>query len=128
MADYIVPTVNNTYFKINSKDFSKYVNELKVNVDVNYNAQTNAAGDSVVDYVNKKRSIEVGIIPLNDEAMAELQAAIDAFNVSISFRNPLTNELEDGVNCIIPSFGVEYYTIQVGKVSYKAFSLSFIEL
>lgn len=117
-----------SYFKINDIDFSKYVNELNVETNVNYNSQTNAAGDSVVDYINKKRTIEVGIIPLDDAAMAELQAAIDAFNVSISFRNPLTNTLESGVNCIIPSFGVEYYTIQVNKVSYKAFSLSFIEL
>lgn len=117
-----------SYFKINNIDFSKYVNELKVETDVNYSAQTNAAGDSVVDYINKKRTIEVGIIPLNAEAMADLQAAIDAFNVSISFRNPLTNELENGVNCIIPSFGVEYYTIQINRVMYKAFSLSFIEL
>lgn len=126
MADYTVPNIN-TYFKINDIDFSMYVNELKVEVDVNYNAQTNAAGDSVVDYINKKRTIEVGIIPLNATAMANLQAAIDAFNVSISFRNPLTKALEH-INCIIPSFGVEYYTIQVGNVSFKAFNLSFIEL
>ncbi|MBQ9913530.1 MAG: hypothetical protein IJO73_04810 [Clostridia bacterium] len=111
------------YFKIDNTDFSKYVNELKVNSDANYVAQTNAAGDTVVDYVNKKRTIEVGIIPLTSESMSNLQAAIDAFNVSISFRNPLTNELEEGVNCIIPSSGVEYQTIQTNKVMYKAFTL-----
>ena len=116
------------YFKINNQDFSMYVNELKVDTENNYNAQTNAAGDTVVDYINKKRSIEVGIIPLNDTAMAALQTAIDAFNVSISFRNPKTNQLEENVNVIIPSSGVEYYTIRADKVMYKAFSLQFIEL
>ena len=37
------------YFKINDIDFSDYVSELKVNKSANYNVQTNAAGDSVVD-------------------------------------------------------------------------------
>ena len=117
-----------SYFKINNVDYSMYVNELKVSKDVNYNAQTNAAGDTVVDYVNKKRTIEVGIIPLCCEDMISLQQAIDSFNVSISFRNPLTNTLEENVNCIIPSDEVEYYTIHADGAMYKAFSLEFIEL
>ena len=83
---------------------------------------------TVVDYINNKRTLEVGIIPLDDTAMAALQSAIDDFSVSISFRNPRTNELEANVSCIIPTDTVEYYTIQVGKVMYKAFVLQFIEL
>lgn len=117
-----------SYFKIGNNDYSIYTNELKIDKEANYNMQTNAAGDSVVDYINSKRVIEVGIIPVDDTAMAKLQADIDAFNVSISFRNPKTNALEENVNCIIPSNSVEYYTIQADKVSYKAFTLSFIEL
>ena len=116
------------YFKIDNVDYSTYVNQLKVNKSSVYNAQTNAAGNSVVDYINSKREIEVGIIPLNDTAMQQLQTAIDAFNVSISFRNPKTNALEENVNCIIPENGVEYYTIQANKVMYNAFTLKFIEL
>ena len=117
-----------TYFKIGNADYSEYVNELKVKKDANYNAQTNAAGDTVVDLINHKRVIEVGIIPLNGEEMAALQTAIDAFNVSISFRNPQTNALEENVNCIIPSNDVEYYTIQVNKVMYEGCTLQFTEL
>lgn len=117
-----------TYFKIGDKDYSMYVNELNISTDTNYNAQTNAAGDTVVDYINKKRSIEVGIIPLNDAVMADLQADIEAFNVSISFLNPNTKLLEENVNCIIPSNKVEYYTIQTNKVMYKALTLTFTEL
>ena len=60
------------YFKINDIDFSDYVNELKINKSANYNVQTNAAGDSVVDYINKKRTIEVGIIPLYSDDMIAL--------------------------------------------------------
>lgn len=116
------------YFKINNRDFSNYVSSLKVDKAVNYNAQTNAAGDTVVDYINSKRVIEVGIIALNSDVMSELQSYIEAFNVAISFRNPKTNNLEEFVNCIIPSNSVDYYTIQDNKVMYKAFTLKFNEL
>lgn len=116
------------YFKINNHDYSKYVNALNVGTEHNYNAETNAAGDTVVDYINKKRVIEVGIIPLDDAVMAGLKADIEQFNVSVSFLNPNTKKLETGVNCIIPENKVEYYTIQSGKVMYKAFTLQFEEL
>lgn len=114
------------YFKIGKTDFSNIVNELKVDNTSNYNSQTNAAGDTVVDYINTKRIIEVGIIPLDDTDMANLQTAIKDFNVMISFRNPRTNQLET-IFCIIPESGVEYYTIQANKIMYKAFKLKFIE-
>lgn len=116
------------YFKIGTTDFSDCVNSLKVTNDNKYNAQTNAGGDTVVDYITNKRSIEVGIIPLDSERMAALLAAVEAFNVSISFRNPATNTLEENVNCIIPSDSVDYYTIQSGRVMYKAFTLKISEL
>lgn len=117
-----------TYFKIDDVDFSKYVNSLKVVKNSVYNSQINAAGNTVVDYINSKRTIEVGIIPLNDAVMAELQLAIDSFNVSISFRNPKTNVLEENISCIIPTDEITYYTIQADKVMYNAFTLQFIEL
>ena len=114
------------YFKIGKTDFSNIVNELKVDSTSNYNSQTNAAGNTVVDYINTKRIIEVGIIPLDDTDMANLQTAIKDFDVMISFRNPRTNQLET-IFCIVPESGVEYYTIQANKVMYKAFKLKFIE-
>lgn len=116
------------YLKINDIDFSMYVNELKVNKEANYNAQTNAAGNTVVDFINHKRVIEVGIIPLDSAAMVSLQNLLNAFNVSLTFLNPLTGALEENVNCIIPSNGVEYYTIQADKVLFNAFSIQFVEL
>jgi hypothetical protein len=116
-----------TYFKINNTDFSMYVNELKVSKEANYNAQTNAAGNTVVDLINHKRTVEVGIIPVTSEAMAQLQLLLDSFNVTITYLNPNTNAL-DTINCIIPDSNVEYYTIQAGNVSFKAFSLKFTEL
>lgn len=117
-----------SYFKINNKDYSMYVSGLKVIKTNNYNSQTNAAGNTVVDYINSKRSIEVNIIPLDTEAMSDLLSAIDGFNVEISFRNPQTQTLEEGVNCIISSNDVQYYTIQVNKVMFNALTLTFTEL
>lgn len=115
------------YFKINGVDYSHCVNALKVNKQATYNAQTNAAGNSVVDFINQKREIEVGIIPLNAADMITLQLALDQFNVSISFLNPMTNAVEE-VNAVIPSSGVDYYTIQANKTMFNAFTLKFIEL
>ena len=117
-----------SYFKIDNNDYSSCVNELKVKNSVNYNAQTNAAGDTVVDYINSKRQITVGIIPLSDSQMINLLADLDKFNVSLSFLNPRTKKLEEGVNCIIPSDEVEYYTIQSGNTTFKQFNLTFTEL
>ena len=116
------------YFKIGANDYSMYVNALDIDTNVKYNAQTNAAGNTVADYINEKRIIEVGIVPLNSEVMKNLKADIKNFNVSLSFLNPDTEQLETGVNCIIPSNKVEYYTIQADRVMYKALKLSFEEL
>ena len=117
-----------TYFKIGSRDYSAYTNALKVITESRYNEQVNAAGDSVVDFINSKRTIEVGIIPLDDAMLKTLMADIAAFNVNISFLNPNTKALENNVSCIIPASEVSYYTIQTGNVKTQALTLSFQEL
>lgn len=116
------------YFKLNNVDYSMYVNSLEITTNTNYNAQTNAAGNTVVDYINQKRQIKVGIIPLDDAIMANLKTAIDNFNVNISFLNPNTKTLEENVDVIIPSNEIKYYTIQVNKVSFEGLTLTFTEL
>lgn len=115
------------YFKINNTDYSAYINTLNVSKTPNYVAQKNAAGDTIVDYINTKHTLTVGFIPMNSEDMAELLTALEAFNVSISFLDPQTNELKN-IDCIVPSTGVDYYTIQVNKVLYKTFTITFTEL
>lgn len=116
------------FFKIGNEDYSACVNALKVESNANYTTQTNARGNTVVEYINTKRKIDVGIIPLDDAKMLALQQAIASFNVSISFLNPATNELAENVNVIIPANAVEYYTIQAGNKTFKACNLQFIEL
>lgn len=116
------------YFKINDIDFSMCVNTLNISKVSNYNAQTNAAGNTVVDYINSKRNIEVGIIPLTPGDMMALQSAIANLSVNVSFLNPATNAIEENVACIIPDNAVSYYTIQAGKILFNAFTLTFTEL
>lgn len=117
-----------SYFKINGTDFSMCVNKLDISKTANYTSQTNAAGNTVVDYINSKRTIEVGIIPLTPTDMMALQNAISNLNVEVSFLNPTTNAIEENVKCILPENAVSYYTIQAGKVLFNAFSLTFTEL
>lgn len=116
------------YFTIGSNDYSSYTSGLKITRSTNYNAQTNAAGDTVVDFINQKRVIEVEIIALDETIASQLKNDIDAFNVRISFRNPKTRALETNVDCIIPDNAIEYYTIQTNKVSVNKISLKFTEL
>lgn len=115
------------YFKINGTDYSRYVNKLKIKKKAVYKSLTNAAGNTVVDYVNTKREIEVGIIPLKADVLKNLLNAISNFSVNISFLNPDTNTLEN-LAVIIPESNIEYYTIQANNVSVKTFTLKFIEL
>lgn len=116
------------YFKINDNDYSNIVNSLQVKKTNNYTSQTNAAGDTVVDYINSKRVIEVGIIPLDADKMLALQQDIAAFGVFVSFLDPNTNTLAEDVACIIPNTEPEYYTIQINKVSFKALKITIQEL
>lgn len=115
------------YFKIGSYDYSNLVNELKVNKSTNYTAQTNAAGNTVVDYINQKRTIEVGIIPATEEDIQSLLSSLEGFAVTLSYREPRTGAITT-CSCIIPDQNIEYYTIQADKVRLKAFKLKFIEL
>lgn len=115
------------YFKINGTDLSMYVSGLKVIKNATYTAQTNAAGNSVVDYINTKRTIEVSIIALDDAAMKAIQPLMDAFTLTIEYRDTSTGELAT-VAAILPTNEIEYYTIQAGRVMYKAFNLTFTEL
>lgn len=117
-----------TFFKIGNNDYSMYVNSLIIKSSANYNGQTNAAGDTIVDYINSKRQIEVGIIPLDDTSLSSLLADVAQFNVQISFLNPHTKQIENNIDCIIPKEEIEYYTIQANRVMAKAFTLTFTEL
>lgn len=115
------------YFKIGSTDLSAYISGLKVNSSAQYNAATNAAGNTVVDYINNKREIEVTFIPLKSSQLSSIISLL-TFSLNISFMNPETNAITNNVACILPKKNIEFYTIQTGKTEYKGFTLTFEEL
>lgn len=116
------------YFKLNGTDYSKYVNKLTVGTEHFYKSMETAAGNTLVKYINTKRVLEVGIIPLDADAMTQFMQDVNEFQVSVSFRDPITNDVSENINCIIPQHLVEYYTIQANNVQFKAFSLQIKEL
>ncbi len=115
-----------SYCKLGNVDISNFVSGLKITTKHNYSAQKNAAGDSVVDYINDKRKIEIQIIPLEETDYRTVLNAV-SFNTVISYRNPLTGEYSTA-NCIIDSNDTEYFTIQANRVMYKKMKLVFNEL
>ena len=116
-----------TYLKIGNYNFSHCVNTLEVATTKNYSALTNAAGNTVIDYINEKRAITVGIIPLNETDMKDLLAALSGLSVTLTILNPATNELEE-IACYIPENIVSYYTIQPKKILFNTLTLTFNEL
>lgn len=115
------------YFKIGEHDYSALVSSLKVTKANKYSSQTNAAGDTVIDYISSKRTIEAGFISMDEATLAPLLADIDSVSVNISFRNPRTKALESAL-CAVNDDAIEYYTIQPAKVMCKSFTLVFAEL
>lgn len=119
------------YFKINDTDYSMYVNKLLIDVKHKYTARENASGNLMVKYITKKRNVQVGIIPLDANALQSLTAELAEgganFTKRVTFLNPETNSLET-INCIIPIHSIEYYTIRADKTMTKAFSFTCEEL
>lgn len=116
-----------TYFKIGNNNYSNYVQGLKVTKQHKYTSSTNAAGNTVVDYINAKRKLDVTFIPMFDDEAIHILNDIDDMVVTCSFLNPLTNGL-DTITGIIPKNNIEYYTIQSDRVIYQKFKISIEEL
>jgi hypothetical protein len=115
------------YLKINGHDYSQYVNKLTVIKDHNYTSRITSSGYMKIKYIAAKRTLEVGIIPLDQEAMQALLKDINGFEVSVEYRNPETGALETIPECIIASNTVDYYTIRADKTSYQAFNFKIQE-
>lgn len=116
------------YFKINNVDFSNIVSGLKVGFEtlVSDKSGRNAAGDTVIDVINKKYKIYITFRHTTEEEMAKLLAAINDYVVNVSFLNPKTKALTT-IQAYTGTPEPEYYTIS-DKTIYKPMSLNFIEL
>lgn len=85
------------YFKINNTDFSHLVSSLKVGYEtlVSDNSGRNAAGNTVIDIINRKIKVYVGFRPMLDNHMNSLLTAIKDYVVNISFLDPETKNTKN---------------------------------
>jgi hypothetical protein len=116
------------YFKIGNKDFSDMVSGMKIGYEtlVSDNSGRNAAGDTVVDVVNKKRKLYITFRHTFSAEMKELLAAIESYVVTVSYLDSKTNTLQS-MNCYTGTPEPELYTLS-GDGIYKPMNLNFIEL
>ena len=117
------------YLKINGQDFSNIVSGLKVGYEtlVSDNSGRNAAGDTIIEVINRKIKIYTNIRHTFEDEMAAFLAAIDNFVVNVSYLDPKTKTIKT-ITAYTGTPEPEYYTIQNGKVIYKPIDLNFIEL
>lgn len=116
------------YLKINGKDFSSLVSGLKIGYEtlVSDNSGRNAAGNTVIDVINRKIKVYVTLRHTTNAEMNSFLNAIKDYVVNVTFLNPETNTL-DTINTYTGTPEPEYYTIS-NKTIYKPMSLNFIEL
>ena len=117
------------YLKINGVNISPLTSGLKVGYEtlVSDSSGRNAAGDTVIDVVNKKIKLYVTIRHTTQDEMQVFLDSIKDYVVNVSFLNPKTKELTT-ITAYTGTPEPEYYTIQDGFVVYKPMSLNFIEL
>ena len=118
-----------SYLTINGYDASGLVKGLKVGYEtlVSENSGRNAAGNTVLDIINRKVKLYVTFRPMDDTDMSRLLSAIGPYVVNVSYRDSKTNAIET-ITCYTGTPEPEYYWILGNQVLYKEFSFNFIEL
>ena len=117
------------YLKINGKDFSDMISGLKIGYEtlVADNSGRNAAGDTVLDVINRKVKVYTTLRHTTDAEMQSFLNAIADYVVTVEYRDSKTNSLKS-ITAYTGTPEPEYYTIQSKTVIYKPMSLNFIEL
>lgn len=114
------------YLKINTVDFSQYVNSLEVNTVHNSKTRTNAAGNMNVKYINTKKVITAGIIPLSAEASKALIQELNKFQVEVEYLEPETGTLKT-IQCVVPDNKIKYYRITADKTMLDTYTVTFTQ-
>lgn len=117
------------YFEINGVDFSNLVSSLKVGYEtlVSDNSGRNAAGDTVIDVINHKYKLYVGLRHTTQDEMDSFLNAIQDYVVNVRFLSPFgTEHLE--ITCYTGTPEPDYYTIQENNAIFKPMEINFIEL
>mgnify|MGYP007111659463 CR=1 FL=1 len=118
-----------SYLKINNTDISQYVQGLKIGYEtlLAEGSGRNAAGDTVIDIINRKVKVYVTFRPMTGTEMQHFLSAIQDYVVNVTYLDSKTNALKT-IQCYTGTPEPEYYSIHGNVVVYKAFSLNFIEL
>lgn len=118
-----------SFFQVNNQDFSDLVSGLKVGYEtlVSDNSGRNAAGDTVLDVINKKIKLQLTLRHTTETEMRAFLSAIDDYVVNVTFLNPKTKQLTT-IQAYTGTPEPEYFTIQPTLTVYKPLSLNFIEL
>lgn len=116
------------YLKINNVDVSSLVSDLKVDYEtlVSDNSGRNANGDTVIDIINHKIKLTVGLRHTTQAEMQSFLSAIESYTVQVDFLNPKDNQLKH-ITCYTGTPSPEYYTIS-DKTIFKPMDISLIEL
>lgn len=116
------------YFVINDTDFSHLVSGMKVGYEtlVSEDSGRNAAGNTVLDVINKKIKVYLTLRHTTADEMRGFLAAIQDYVVIVSFLDPITQKLTT-IQAYTGTPEPEYYTIS-NKTIFKPLSLNFIEL
>ena len=117
-----------SYLKINNQDFSHLVSSLKIGYEtlVSENSGRNANGDTVIDVINKKCKVYVGLRHTFENEMNSFLNAIQDYVVQVSFLDPRTKALKT-ITAYTGTPEPDYYTIS-DRTIYKPMNLNFIEL
>jgi hypothetical protein len=117
------------YFAINGTDFSDLVSTLKIGYEtlVSSDSGRNAAGNTIIDIVNKKIKVYTGLKYTTQSEMKRFLSAINDYVVQVSFRDPKSGNMKT-ITAYTGTPEPEYYTIQDGYVLCKPMDLNFIEL
>lgn len=118
-----------SYLTINGYDASKLVKNLKVGYEtlVSEDSGRNAAGNTVLDIINRKVKLYVTFRPMDGNDMSDLLSAIGPYVIDVSYRDSKTNTIKT-ITCYHGTPEPEYYWILNDQVLYREFSFNFIEL
>ena len=118
-----------SYLVINGTDVSHLVKGLKIGYEtlVSEESGRNAAGNTVLDVINRKVKLYVTFRPMSDSDMSKILNAISNYVVTVSYRDSKTNTT-GSVECYHGTPEPEYYWILNNQVLYKEMNLNFIEL
>lgn len=114
---------------INGTDVSRLVKGLRVGYEtlVSEDSGRNAAGDTVLDIINRKVKLYVTFRPMDGSEMSSLLSAMGPYVINVSYRDPKTNA-SGTINCYHGTPEPEYYWTLGNMVLYKEFQVNFIEM